>query len=247
MCPVRHGTKPDSLTLDSLLRSYAGLTEQSKSNRARHAPVLADSRASVGFRTATKEVTYPIVGMRADGGRFWDVDGSPFVDLAMGFGVQFFGHNAPFITRAIQDQLKNGLYLGPQAPLAGAVAAKIAELTGVERVCFCNTGTEAVMTALRLARAKTGRDGVAMFKWSYHGNYDATLARPRPGKDGSVPLAAGVPHSMAANTLMLDYGDARAFEALNAHFSTLAAVMVEPVQSLRPEIQPHGFLRELRD
>lgn len=191
---MSHQPESDPLTLESLLRRYAGLTEQSKNNRARHASVLADSRASVGFRTATKEVTYPIVGTRADGGRFWDADGNAFVDLAMGFGVQFFGHNAPFIIKAVQDQLQNGLYLGPQAPLAGAVADKIVELTGVERVCFCNTGTEAVMTALRLARAKTRRDGIAMFKWSYHGNYDATLSRPRSGKDGSVHWQPACPH-----------------------------------------------------
>ncbi len=231
------------------LAAYADRTRRSKANRHDFGRHLADSRASVNFRMPTKEVTYPIVGARAKGGRIWDVDGNVYVDLAMGFGVQLFGHDAPFVRDAIDAQLSNGLYLGPQAPLAGTVAAKLVALTGVERVSFCNTGTEAVMMALRLARAATGRDGVAMFKWSYHGNYDPTLARPRPGKDGAktIPLAAGIPAPSVETTLMLDYGEQSALEALEGHGDRLAAVVVEPVQSLRPGIQPREFLHSLRD
>src|SRR6476660_4754404 len=98
------------------------------------------------------DVIYPIVGERAAGARIWDADGNQYIDLAMGFGVQLFGHAAPFIQEALLRQIEAGLHLGPQARLAGVVAEQICDITRTDRLCFCNSGTEAVMTALRLAR-----------------------------------------------------------------------------------------------
>jgi glutamate-1-semialdehyde aminotransferase len=200
-----------------------------------------------GFRPGLKDVIYPIVGKRAAGCRIWDVDGNEYVDLAMGFGVQLFGHAASFIQDAIEAQLKTGLFLGPQAQLAGRVAQLICQVTGIERVCFCSTGTEAVMTALRIARAYTRREKIAMFVWSYHGNFDGTLGRPQMGKDpeSTRPLAPGVASNFVSNLLMLDYGEDSAFEVLERHAGTLAAIIVEPVQSLRPQLRPVSFLRKL--
>jgi glutamate-1-semialdehyde aminotransferase len=121
-------------------------------------------------------------------------------------------------------------------------------MTGVERVCFCNSGTEAVMTALRLARAATGRNRVAMFKWSYHGHFDATLGRPKKssGCDDTIPAVPGVAPRFVADLVMLDYGDPASFAVLDRYAGDLAAVLVEPVQSLNPEIQPRDFLHDLR-
>jgi glutamate-1-semialdehyde aminotransferase len=227
------------------LAALAARTAGSKALRAAWCGVLADSRASAGFRAALKELHYPIVGNRADGAHFRDVDGNDYVDIAMGFGVQLFGHNAGFIREAIAAQLGRGLHLGPQARLAGEVASQIKALTGVERLCFCSTGTEAVMTALRLARAATGRETIAMFKWSYHGHFDATLGRPQAGR--TVPLAPGVSAGAVERTLMLDYGEAASLAALDAHREELAAVIVEPVQSLNPQLQPREFLLRLSE
>jgi amino acid adenylation domain-containing protein len=121
-------------------------------------------------------------------------------------------------------------------------------MTGVQRVSFCNSGTEAVMTALRLARTATGRTKIALFSGSYHGHFDGVLATPQTvdGKLGSVPIAPGVPQNIVEDVLVLDYGNPQSLEVLQAHAHELAAVLVEPVQSRRPDLQPKPFLQKLR-
>ncbi len=163
--------------LEELIARYTKRTQKSKQRKQAYHPVLADSRASAGFRPSIKEMLYPIIGQRAKGSRIWDLDGNEYVDITMGFGVQLFGHDAPFITGAVEAQLKQGLHLGPQSELAGEVAELICQMTGVQRVTFCNSGTEAVMTALRLARTATGRTKIALFSGSYHGHFDGVLAK----------------------------------------------------------------------
>jgi len=98
-----------------------------------------------------KEICYPIGGEGSLGSKVWDIDGNEYIDIIMGFGINLFGHNPPFIKAALQEQLEKGIQLGPQSELAGEVAKFICELTGMERVALSNTGTEAVMTVLRLA------------------------------------------------------------------------------------------------
>ena len=95
-------------------------------------------------------MVYPIVSARSSGSRIWDIDGNEYVDVTMGFGANLLGHSPPFVIRAAEEQLKLGVEVGPQSRLAGDVAKMICELTGMERVTFCNTGSEAVMAALRL-------------------------------------------------------------------------------------------------
>ncbi|NES85718.1 MAG: aspartate aminotransferase family protein [Moorea sp. SIO2B7] len=209
---------------------------------------MADRRASIGFWRLTKEMLYPIVGEKSQGARFWDVDGNEYVDIAMGFGVHLFGHGTPFITSAIEEQLKQGIQVGPQAKLAGEVAELVTELTGMERVTFCNSGTEAVMTALRIARAATGRDKIAIFSGSYHGHSDGTLAMPKTvdGQLRSVPLVPGVPQKITDDVLVLDYGSPKSLDIITTHAHELAAVLVEPVQSRRLDLQPKAFLQQLR-
>ncbi len=245
---VSRDTAADVAALSARLR---GRTRGSWGNREANAAILADSRGSAGYRPAVQSLIYPLVGDRADGARIWDVDGNPYVDITMGFGVQLFGHAAPFITRALQAQLAKGLQLGPQARLAGEAAQLLHRLTGVDRVAFCNTGTEAVMTALRLARATTGRNGVALFQGSYHGHFDGVLANAGAGASSSgnaEPLSPGTPPGFTQDLLVLDYADqAASMEALERHRSRLAAVLVEPIQSRRPGLQPRAFLHALRD
>ncbi|MGP9812865.1 aminotransferase class III-fold pyridoxal phosphate-dependent enzyme [Rhodopseudomonas sp. NSM] len=226
--------------------SYGAARQASRRQRETYGAVLADSRAVAGFRPETKSMLYPIIGMKGQGSHIIDADGNDYVDLTMGFGVQLFGHNPPMVVEAMQRQLsEQGLFLGPQAQKAGEAAALIARLTGNERVLFCNTGTEAVMTALRLARHATGRPLVAMFAGSYHGHFDGTLARAAEG--GSLPLASGTPLGMLADVVVLDYADPEgSHAALEALSDRLAAVIVEPVQSRRPSLQPRDFLQWLR-
>lgn len=226
---------------------YGAAHGASRHQREAFGPVLADSRAVAGFRPETKSLLYPIIGVKGQGSHVVDADGNDYVDLTMGFGVQLLGHNPPMVVEAIQRQIaEQGLFLGPQAEKAGEAAALIAKLTGNERSLFCNTGTEAVMTALRLARHATGRSLVAMFAGSYHGHFDGTLARS--GSDGaSLPLASGTPPGMLADVVVLDYADPEGSQmALEALGDRLAAVIVEPVQSRRPGLQPRDFLHWLR-
>ncbi|MDQ0305116.1 type I polyketide synthase [Ancylobacter polymorphus] len=226
---------------------YGASHGASRHQREAFGPVLADSRAVAGFRPETKSLLYPIIGVKGQGSHVVDADGNDYVDLTMGFGVQLLGHSPPMVVEAIQRQIaEQGLFLGPQAEKAGEAAALIAKLTGNERSVFCNTGTEAVMTALRLARHATGRSLVAMFAGSYHGHFDGTLARS--GSDGaSLPLASGTPPGMLADVVVLDYADPEGSQmALEALGDRLAAVIVEPVQSRRPGLQPRDFLHWLR-
>jgi amino acid adenylation domain-containing protein len=241
-------TPPQQRHLEALIARYTKKTQKSKQLTQHSRPVLADSRASAGFRFSTKEMLYPIVGKRAQGARTWDVDGNEYIDITMGFGVNLFGHQPTFITEAIEKQLRENMQLGLQTPLAGEVAQLICELTGMERVTFCNSGTEAVMTALRLACAATGRSKIAQFTMSYHGHFDGTLGEASANNDNphAVPMAPGIRPNMVADVLVLDYGNPQSLEIIKAYTDELAAVLVEPVQSRRPDLQPKDFLQQLR-
>nr|QKW94304.1 non-ribosomal peptide synthetase [Myxococcus xanthus] len=208
---------------------------------------LADNRVSAGFRPLLKEMVFPIVAEQARGAHVTDVDGNTYLDFTMGFGAHFFGHSPDFITTALQAQLGRGMPIGPQSPLAGRVAALICELTGHARVTFCNSGTEATMTALRLARAKTGRDKVVIFRNSYHGTFDAFLARGNASSDESRPASLGTTASLVRDTVVLDYCEQSALDYIEKHAKELGAVMVEPVQSRAPGMQPAAFLKQLRE
>jgi glutamate-1-semialdehyde aminotransferase len=166
----------------------------------------------------------------------------------MGLGVNLFGHNPPFIKEALEEQLEKGIQIGPQSEFAGEVAELICELTGMERVAFSNTGTEAVMTAIRLARAATNRNKIALFSGSYHGHFDGTLVKAKTidGNLQIVPIASGIPPSVVEDVLVLEYGNPQSLDAIAAHKQELAAVLVVPVQTTRPDLQPKTFLHQLR-
>lgn len=243
-------TETQSRYLESFVQAYARKHAGSKRLTQQARRSLADNRVSAGFKPNTKEILFPIVAERAEGASIWDVDGNRFVDITMGFGVHLFGHNPAFIRDPIIAQARTGFPIGPQSPLAGRVADLICELTGHERVVFCNSGTEATMTALRIARAHTGRTKIVIFRESYHGTFDSFLARPdaaHAGAPGSVPVSAGVTPGAIAETIVLDYGDPHALELVEELGPELAAVVVEPVQSRRPWLQPREFLARLRE
>ncbi|MEO3778895.1 amino acid adenylation domain-containing protein [Micromonospora sp. B11E3] len=228
--------------VDRYRRRTKGSLEQAVRERAYHADVRHAPQPYLNL----KQIRYPLVVSRSSGSRLWDVDGNEYVDLTMGFGVNLFGHNEPFIQAAVGEQLARGIQLGPHSPLTADVAGLIRELTGVERTLFCNTGSEAVMVAVRLARAVTGRTRIAVFAGAYHGSADPILARQDAASGHSVPLAPGVPEEISRNVVVLPYGDEASLATIRELAGELAAVLVEPVQSRRPDIQPVEFLRRLR-
>jgi iturin family lipopeptide synthetase A len=231
-----------------LAAAYNARTRASKEHTARHRGVYANPRAVIGFRPEWKELTYPLHVARAAGAHVWDLDGHRYVDVTMGFGVTLFGHNPDFVRAALEAEIAAGYPVGPQTARAGRVAALIRRMTGVERVAFFTTGSEAVMVALRLARAKTGRRRIAMFTNSYHGTFDGLLASG--WSDGArattLPVSDGTPQGMVDDVIVLRYGDPDSLDTLRHHAADLAAVVVEPVQSRDPAVQPRDFLHALR-
>ncbi|MBV7244559.1 MupA/Atu3671 family FMN-dependent luciferase-like monooxygenase [Streptomyces sp. MW-W600-10] len=231
----------------SLIRRFTERTRTSKELAQKHRSVLADSRAVVGFRDATKEMLYPVAARSAHGSRLVDVDGNPYTDITMGFGALLLGHEAEPVTEAVRRHLADGLRFGPRSPDTGEAAALLASLTGMERVAFASSGTEANSAAIRLARAATGRDKVVMFRGSYHGHIDSVLGRPGGLGQHAVPVSRGIPDSAVAELIVLEYGSAEALETIDALGDTIAAVLVEPVQCRNPGLRPVEFVRSLRE
>jgi amino acid adenylation domain-containing protein len=232
--------------LDAFIRRYTARTQASKAYTARHRPHLADPRVVNGFRPQLKEIIYQIVIARSAGCHMWDLDGNQYVDALSGFGMSLFGWQPPFIVDAVRKQLDDGYDIGPQHPLAGEVAELICELTGADRAALCNTGSEAVMGAVRIARTVTGRSRIAIFAGAYHGIFDEVIVRGTK-KGRSIPAAPGIMPNTAENVVVFDYGTPQTLAALEERIDEFAAIVVEPVQSRRPDFQPREFLHALRD
>ncbi|PIE22243.1 MAG: hypothetical protein CSA62_13120 [Planctomycetota bacterium] len=231
--------------LADFFRDYATRTAGSKASVQANREKLADPRVVSGFDPAWKEIVYPIVTERSRGSRLWDIDGNEYVDFTNGYGSVFFGHSPDFVTEAVREQLDKGIEIGPLSALTGEVAQLLCELTGNERITFANTGSEAVMAALRIARTVTGRDKVVMFEGAYHGVNDQVVVRPGPGGRG-MPGAPGIPRSHVGEVIVLPYGEDASLAQIEKLGSQLAGVLVEPVQSRRPSLQPKEFLHKLR-
>ena len=238
-------TSRQRVRLDTFVRRYVERTRKSREYTVQHRPHLADPRVVNGFRPMTKEITYQIVIERSKGSHLWDVDGNEYVDVLSGFGMNLFGWQPDFVQDAVRQQLDAGYEIGPQHPLAGEVAELVCELTGFERAGLCNTGSEAVMAAVRIARTVTGRDTVVLFTGSYHGTFDEVLVRAGRGGKG-IPAAPGIMSGVFGDVRVLDYGTPESLEFIRSHADELAAVLVEPVQSRRPDFQPREFLQAVR-
>jgi natural product biosynthesis luciferase-like monooxygenase protein/amino acid adenylation domain-containing protein len=236
--------------LDDLIARHTARTRESKRLTQEFRPHLADSRTSFGFRLLWKEMVYPLISDRSSGSKVWDVDGNEYVDIAMGFGIHLFGHSPDFVDAAFKRQIEQKrLQLGPQILLAGKVARLISELAKQERVNFCNSGTEAVMGALRIARTVTRRSRIALFAGAYHGWSDLTLAKivNSRNEQRTVPVGPGISANTVEDIVVLGWDQPESIDYLRKHAHELAAVLVEPVQSRRPDIQPREFLHQLRE
>ncbi|MFS8136550.1 MAG: amino acid adenylation domain-containing protein [Thermomonas sp.] len=231
--------------LDAFIARYVARTRKSKDYTQAHRGNMADPRVVNGFRPLLKEMIYQIVVERSKGAYMWDLDGNDYVDALNGFGMSLFGWQPGFVLEAVKQQLELGYEIGPQHPLAGEVAELICEVTGHDRAALCNTGSEAVLGALRIARTVTGRSTIALFTGAYHGIIDEMIVRGTK-KLRAVPAAPGILRNTAENVLVLEYGTPESMQVLRERASELAAVLVEPVQSRRPDFQPREFLQELR-
>jgi acyl carrier protein len=186
-------TERQQARLQAFIQRYTERTARSKQYTEAHRAHLADPRVVNGFRPMTKEITYQIVIERSKGAHLWDLDGHEYVDVLNGFGMNLFGWQPDFVNDAVRRQLDLGYEIGPQHPLAGEVAQLVCELTGFDRAGLCNTGSEAVMAAVRIARTVTGRNTVVLFTGSYHGTFDEVLVRAGKAAKGCRQRPASCP------------------------------------------------------
>lgn len=231
--------------LADLTEKYNDKTKKSKAQTQQHRAYMADPRVVSGFRPLTKEVVYPIVINRSKGSRLWDVDGNEYIDGLNGFGSNMLGYQPDILKEAILAQIELGYEIGPQHELAGEVCKMLCEFTNHDRAALCNTGSEAVLGAMRVARTVTGRSIIVAFSGSYHGIMDEVIVRGTK-KLKTVPAASGILPENVQNMLILDYGTDEALRIIKERGDEIAAVLVEPVQSRRPEYQPIDFLKKLR-
>ncbi|MGB1129065.1 MAG: amino acid adenylation domain-containing protein [Haloferula sp.] len=234
--------------LDALIADYCERTRKSKELTQEHRQWHADARTVNGFNRLWKEMVYQVVATRMKGCRMWDVDGNEYIDMVNGFGPNFLGHSPDFVTEAIQEQLTTGLEIGPQCQVAMETAKLFCEVTHNERVCFLNTGSEAVQAAMRISRTVTGRDKILVFDKDYHGNMDPVLVRSvgKGARRRTLPLAPGIPESAVQDVIVVPWGRPEALDMIREVAGELAAVLVEPVQSRQPELIPIDFVREVK-
>lgn len=238
-------TPKQKANLDTLTARYTTKFKSSKAFAQNNRKQLADPRVVSGFRNTLKELIFPIVVERSEGAYLWDIDGTRFIDITCGFGSNFFGNGADFIRQAVHKQLDTGYEIGPQHPLMAEVSRLFCEVTGNERAAFCNTGSEAVIGAVRLARTVTAKEKIVIFENDYHGINDEVIVS-RGSNGYSTPAAAGIPEASVENVIVLDYGDDASLDYIRDNADDIAALLIEPVQSRYPELQPREFLKKAR-
>ena len=193
----------------------------------------------------------PLVIKKAKGAYLYDVDGNRYIDYLMSWGAHILGHSHPDVTSAIKKAAGKGISYGLSSELEYELAELIKKaFPSIELLRMVNSGTEATMSAIRLARGYTGRNKILKFEGCYHGHSDGLLVKSGSGvATFSVPDTAGVPTSIAAETLIAPYNDIETVRVLVKKYAEgIACIIVEPVAANMGIIPPKkGFLRELRE
>ncbi|MBN6888307.1 glutamate-1-semialdehyde 2,1-aminomutase [Cytobacillus horneckiae] len=193
----------------------------------------------------------PVAMERAQGAYFWDVDGNQYIDYLAAYGPIITGHAHPHITKAIKTAAERGVLYGTPTPYEVQFAEMLKEaMPNLEKVRFVNSGTEAVMTTIRVARAFTGKDKIIKFAGCYHGHSDLVLVAAGSGPSTlGTPDSAGVPKSIAQEVITVPFNDIEPFRAAMAKWGDeIAAVLVEPIVGNFGIVEPHpGFLEAVNE
>jgi glutamate-1-semialdehyde 2,1-aminomutase len=193
----------------------------------------------------------PVVMERGQGAYFWDVDGNQYIDYLAAYGPIITGHAHPHITEAIKRAAESGVLYGTPTPHEVKFAKMLKEaIPSMEKVRFVNSGTEGVMTTIRVARAYTGRDKIIKFAGCYHGHSDLVLVAAGSGPSTlGTPDSAGVPKSIAQEVITVPFNDIEPFkEAIAKWGDQIAAVLVEPIVGNFGIVEPKpGFLQEVNE
>ncbi|HEX2140956.1 MAG TPA: aspartate aminotransferase family protein [Candidatus Limnocylindria bacterium] len=226
---------------------------------ARSAELHARARESMPLGVASSFQTYdpyPLFMTDARGSRIWDADGNEYIDFDMAFGVLAAGHSHPLLAEALARRVANGTCYTFPVEDGILLAEEIKRRFNADLVRFSNSGTEATMDAIRVARGFTGREKIIKFEGGYHGHHDDVLVSIQPPREvmgpdaqpATVPATAGLPRSRLAETVVAPFNDAEKVAAiLEAHRGEIAAIIVEPVQFNIGVVPPKpGFLEELR-
>src|SRR5712692_6752818 len=187
----------------------------------------------------------PVFIDHANGAYLYDVDGNRYLDYVQSWGPMLLGHAHPAVVQAVIEASRRGFSFGAPTEAESVLAQLVMDcVSSIEMVRFVNSGTEATMSALRLARASTGRDKIIKFAGCYHGHADMLLVQAGSGvATMGLPDSPGVPQSSTANTLTTEYNDLDAVRALfKANPDSIAAVIVEPIAANMGFVMPQpGF------
>lgn len=224
--------------------------------RERSDKLLADAKGLMPGGVSSPVRSFNAVGAEpffvasASGAEITDVDGNSYIDLVQSWGALLFGHAHPDVVQAVAEAAAKGTSFGTPSELEVELARLVAGMVpNVERIRFVSSGTEASLTAVRLARGSTGRDKIIKFAGCYHGHTDALLAEAGSGVATlGIPGTPGVTKGATADTLIAPYNDLAAVQKLiDEHGDDLAAILVEPVAANMGLVLPEpGFLEGLR-
>ncbi len=193
---------------------------------------------------------YPFFTARGEGCRLYDIDNRSYIDYCLAYGPLILGHAYPKVVRAIEEQVEKGTVYGTPTEIEVKFAKKIAaHVPSAEVVRFVNTGTEATMAAIRLARGVTGRKKIVKFEGAFHGAHDCVLVKAGSGATThGTPNSLGIPEETTKNTLLAPFNDEKAVEKILEREKEIAAVILEPVMGNAGCIMPkEGYLQFLRE